>query len=217
MAKDSFKDKTAEDISEDTTAKVDTGKSKEPSPAVDTIFELRKLRLSQSFSEIVGVKKILVTVPVRRPNPQEFVRVKPGEDWFLETAVLELKIEREIYLVNREIWQELAHEIIPKVLFTTINRQGVLTLWPIRLPGKDGRHDAWNRSALDAAQLAKEHWVRVSANSSLGAYDVVAAPADLPDPEWPNITFQEVVRIAFRDRIIQGLDHPVVRRLRGEM
>ena len=58
---------------------------------------------------------------------------------------------------------------------TAINRQGVLFLWPIRLPGADGKLDDWSRSAMDAADEAKSRWVRITANMSLGAYDVAVA------------------------------------------
>jgi len=34
-------------------------------------FDPSRLRLSQNFSETVGVKKALITVPVRKPNKQE--------------------------------------------------------------------------------------------------------------------------------------------------
>ena len=91
--------------------------------------------------------------------------------------ILELKEDRETYLVDRNLWGELPGELIPKVLFTVINRQGVLTLWPIRLPGEDGRHDEWNRSALEAAEMAQKEWIRVAANMSLGAYEVYRAMA----------------------------------------
>ena len=37
----------------------------------------------------------------------------------------------------------------------------------------------------------------------------------IPDPEWPTLSFQELLRIAFRDRLIDRLDHPVIKRLRG--
>ncbi len=119
--------------------------------------------------------------------------------------------------MDPSIWSELPGEIIPEVLFTTINRQGVVFLWPIRLPGEDGRHNPWHRSALEAAQLATKQWVRVAANMSLGAYDVFEATGDFPEPEWPNISFKEILQIAFRDTYIQSLDHPVIRRLRGEL
>ena len=180
-------------------------------------FDPSRLRLSQNFAESVGVKKALLTVPVRKPGRQDFVRVHPDESFRLETAVLELKEDRETYLVDPNIWHELPGEIVPKVLCTTINRQGVLTLWPIRLPGEDGRHDEWNRSALEAAEMAQKRWIRVAANMGLGAYEVYEAVGNIPEPEWPEIDFQEILRIGFRDRFITSLDHPVVLRLRGEV
>lgn len=183
----------------------------------DSPFDPSKLRLSQNFVETVGVKKALLTVPVRKPGRQDFIRVHPDRAFRLETAVLELKEERETYLVDRAIWCELSGEIVPKVLFTTINRQGVLILWPIRLPGEDGRHDEWNRSAMDAAHRAQQRWIRVAANMSLGANEAYDAVSSLPEPEWPDLDFQEILRLAFKDHFITSLDHPVILRLRGEM
>ena len=39
----------------------------------------------------------------------------------------------------------------------------------------------------------------------------------LPEPEWPEKDFQSLVDIAFKDRYIRELDHPALRRLRGEL
>jgi len=183
----------------------------------DELFDLEKLRLSQDFEAIVGVRKKITTVPVRKPHRQLFSRVHPDDSWRLETAVLNDKEDRDTYLVSPEMWSELADEIVPTVLFTTLSRQGVVSLWPVRLPGKDGRHDAWSQSALEAAQVATKHWIRLAANMSLGAYEVFVATGDLPEPEWPSVSFRELLQIAFKDKFIQSPDHPVIRRLRGEL
>ncbi len=180
-------------------------------------FDPSKLRLSQNFAATVGVKKVLNTVPVRKPGRQDFIRVHPSEDYRLETAVLELKEERETYLVDQSLWPELPSELTPKVLFTTVNRQGVLALWPVRMPGEDGRLDEWNASALEAAEMARKRWVRVVANMSLGAYEVYEATGDLPDPDWPEMAFSEILKVAFKGHYIAEIDHPVIRRLRGEL
>ncbi len=73
----------------------------------------------------------------------------------------------------------------------------------------------WWRSAREAAELAMQQWLRVKANMSLGAYEMSVAESVISDPEWPELTFQELIRIAYRDRMITSLDHPVVKRLRG--
>ena len=88
----------------------------------------------------------------------------PGEEWRLETGVFEDKVNREIYLVQRDLWAELAGEVYPVCLFLAVNRQGDVFMWPVKLPGSDGRVNTWNDSALAAARLAETKWVRVAAN-----------------------------------------------------
>jgi hypothetical protein len=179
-------------------------------------FDPANLRLSQNFGASAGVKKLTTTIPVRKPGKQDYVRVHPDPAYSIETAVLEFKEERETFLVAPELWDELPGELTPKALFTTINRQKVVSLWPIRLPGEDGRIDEWNESAMEAATLAQKQWVRVSANMSLGAYDVYQATGEIPEPEWPELDLGQILEIAFKGRFIKDSDHPALKRLRGE-
>jgi hypothetical protein len=181
-------------------------------------FDPTSLRLPQGFAAALGVKKALLSVPVRKPDKSWFVRVHANSEYRLQTAVIELKEDRETYLVAPALWPELAAEstFSPRALFTAINRQGVLFLWTIRLPGTDGKLDEWSRTALEAAERATRGWVRVAANLSLGAYEVWEATGQLEEPDWPAMPFRELLRIAFRGKLIDSLDHPVLRRLRGE-
>lgn len=182
-------------------------------------FDVDSIRLSQDFHQDLGVKRALLTIPVRKPDGTWFFRVQPGEEYRLQTVVLELKEEREIYLVSRALWDKLSTEncFSPRVVFTAINRQGTLFLWPIRLPRPDGRQDNWSASALEAAKMGMNKWTRMTANMNLGAYEVFTATGTIPEPEWPDEPFEEILRIAFKDRFIEGHDHPVLKRLRGEV
>ena len=188
-----------------------------PPKKTTSLFDPSVLRLSQNFTEATGVKKLVTTVPVRKPNKQDFIRVHQDPAFRLETAILELKEERESYLVSPDLWPELSGELTPKVLFTAINRQKVLFLWPIRLPGEEGRHDEWNASALEAATMAQKDWIRISANMNLGAYEVFQSSGSLSEPEWPDIDFTKILETAFKGRYITDLEHPALRRLRGEV
>jgi hypothetical protein len=183
--------------------------------AADDRFDLDKLRLSQDFVESAGVKKLLTTVPVRKPSPQDFVRVHPNPAYRMELAVIELKDDREIFLLLPTIARELPGEFVMVTLFTAINRQGVVHLWPVRLPPPDGRINEWHRSAAEAAELAMRRWIRVKANMALGAYEMFEAASTIADPAWPELSFQELLRIAFRERLVDNLDHSVIKRLRG--
>src|SRR5215468_7942066 len=85
-------------------------------------FDLESLRLNPSFLETAGVKKLITTVPARRPSPQDFVRVHPSEKYRDNFAVVDLKEDCEDYLVRPEIIPDLANEIIYKTVYTAINR-----------------------------------------------------------------------------------------------
>jgi hypothetical protein len=146
------------------------------------------------------------------------VRVHPDPTYRLTpAAIIEIKEDREVYLVTPNMAQELPGEFAAATLFTAINRQGVLILWPVKLPGPDGKHNEWHRSAAEAAELAMNRWLRLTANMSLGAYEVFEATGDLLEPEWPKIPFTEILKIAFQDRIVDRADHPLVQRLRGQV
>jgi hypothetical protein len=178
-------------------------------------FDLANLRLSQSFVETASVKKLLKTVPVHKPNPQDFVRVHPSPEYRDNFPIIELKEEREEYVVTAQLVPELIGEFVTKTLFTAINRQGVVFLWPVRLPNSDGRQSEWWRSMREAAELSMQQWLRVKANMSLGAYEMFVAESPMSYPVWPEVTYQDFIRLAFRDRLITSLEHPVIKRLRG--
>lgn len=185
-------------------------------PVSNPLDNLLALRLDQSYADAVGVKKLLTTVPVRKPNRQDFVRVHSDLAFRLTpAAIIEVKEDREVYLVLPRIAQQLPGEFSVATLYVTINRQGTLHLWPVKLPTPEGRQNEWHRSAAEAAERAMKKWVRVTSSMSLGAYEIFEASGDLPEPVWPDFTFQEILKIAFRDRIVDRPDHPLVQRLQG--
>ena len=180
-------------------------------------LDLNSLRLSQEFNEGVGVKKVVTTIPMRKPGNQTFIQVHPNPEFRFQTAMLQLKDDGECYLVTREVMAEVAQEIRPKMLYFGITRDGVPFLWPVNLPAADGRLDSWSESAHKAAEIAQQSWVRLVANRAFGAYDVMQATGNLDAPKWPDLTFEAVLQLAFKDRVIGSTDHPVIRRLRGEV
>jgi hypothetical protein len=180
------------------------------------IMDLKSLILPQDFAAQQSAEKLLTTVPVRKPSKTDFFRVNPDDDYQLgPIGILELKEERETYLVSPEMTESLSSHVMRANLVTVINRQGVVFLWPLKLPRSDGRDNPWYQSAREAANLAKEDWVNIVANMSLGGYDIHKALGDLPEPEWPSQTLEELLDIAFRGFLIDRPDHAVVKQLQG--
>jgi hypothetical protein len=169
----------------------------------------------------VTVEKVLTTVPVKRPSKDQFFRVRSGDDFVLDTYTLEHEsdMDRTTYLVTPDLWSELVDHLRKVRLFVCIDRRSNVFLWPAKLPSADGSASArsWYQSGLRAAEQAKTLWVKIQGNKAIGAYDVIVAKGDLGDPSWPDHSFQKLIDIAFQDRLISSLDHPVIKDLYGEI
>ena len=176
--------------------------------------DLNALRLPQDFAANLGVKKLLVQVPVTKPHKGWFVRTRPGDEWRSKVAMIVLKEEGENYVVHPNLAADLPDDVRHFILMTAINRYGAVFLWPLREPNTS-RRDSWADSALAAASRSETHWLRLNANMRASAYDVFEATAKLLEPEWPDATFEQLFKLAFRDRVIESIDHPVIRQLKG--
>jgi len=153
---------------------------------------------------------------VRKPNRQEFIRVHPDPEYRAELRAIVLKDDGDYYIVRPELHDALANEMVYVTLYTTMSRQGVLFLWPVRLQLPDDKPLAWWTSAREAAELAMQKWIRLASNKSLGAYDISEAQGLVAEPEWPEQTFQQIIEIAFRNGgLVDRMDHPVIKRLWG--
>ena len=95
------------------------------------------------------------------------------KDYRGDVAVIEIEEDREVYLVTPNAALDLQTEIKHKTLFTAINRQGVLFLWPVPIAAADARVLEWHRSAREGAEMAMKEWVRVQANMNLGGYEML--------------------------------------------
>ena len=177
-------------------------------------FDPASLRLSQDFAASAGVEKLLTRVPVRKPDRHEFVRTHGSPEFRLDIAMVELKADREFFPLMPAVAEALPGEWQPYRLFTAINRQGVVFLWPCRLPDSE-RPNPWHATLLEAADLARRDWIRVSANTHLGGYEIARAVGDLPDPPWPPHSFDKLLEVGFGKNLVANLDHPLVGRLLG--
>ena len=107
--------------------------------ASDDPYDLARLRVNPEMLETTSVKKLLTTVPVRKPIAQDFVRVHPSPQYRETLAFVELKDDREIYIVDLGAVPELQSECFFATLFTAISRTGVLFMWPVKVPAADGQ------------------------------------------------------------------------------
>jgi hypothetical protein len=185
---------------------------------VPDIFDnLEDLKVGQDF-ETGAAPVLLRQVPVRRPKSTDWFRVCPNPDYRQTLALIENKDESEVYVVARQMREELCDEptLHNYEVFTAKNSNGTTFIFPIRLAGKDGKWNSWHRSQHDAATLAMAQWIRMVSNKDLGGYNIKTSGRKA-EPDWGMLPpFNELLRIAFRDYLIETIDHPFVRRLRDE-
>jgi hypothetical protein len=178
-------------------------------------IDLDALRIDVTPHTGLAVKKLLTAVGVGKPKRQDWFRCHPSVDYRANVAVLKLENEDEHFLVMPAMIKELPEEYRMVTLHLTINRAGDLRIVPVQLPDPDGNHNRWHRSLMEGMEAAKDVWTRIKANRSAGEYERYEAPAGIPDPEWPTESMKRLVSIAFRGRLIDKPDHPIVLKLRG--
>ena len=185
----------------------------EQNPANETSTDFSRFRLSQNFGNVSGVKKKLTTVPVRKPGKTQWARVHPEKK--MDTMLLKYgESGEDLYLVEPELQVEVEQLAKAYRLTLAIDRQGDPFFWPVALPD-ESRPLNWHLSALEAANNAELECTRMQANMALGAYDIFAAEQDLGAPEWPELSMNELLGIAFKNKIIDRPDHLVLLQLRG--
>jgi hypothetical protein len=180
-------------------------------------FDPARFRLSQDFLSEMGVTKLNVPPTVGRPGNLAWVRVHPDAEWQAQFALLEQQGGRTEtpYLLSPAVVSLLPGVAKPRVLYTAVDSHGTVYLWPVGVPNPD-RPNTWTDSAHDAADLAKERWVRVTSNMGARRYDIHTCEVERPEPVWPDGSFDDLLRRAFDNRQITSADHPVVQRLLGK-
>src|SRR4051794_3311878 len=84
-------------------------------------FAPEAIRISPAYGA-VGAKRVLTSVRVGKPGGQEFVRTCPAPEYRVEVGLLELKQDREHYLVMPTMHAELAQEMVLVRLYLAISR-----------------------------------------------------------------------------------------------
>lgn len=188
-----------------------------PKAGSSSTIDLQSLRLPTSYGATMGVKKLLPSVPVRKPRRPHFFRTNPSADMAFGGMLLQQKEKEESYLVMPNVAEQISELVQPVDLFTAIDRQNNVFLIPVPRPGESGSRNPWHESLFQALELAKENWIRIGANMHTGGYDVFEAQVALSEPDWPDHDIGKLVEVAFRGKIIQSLEHPVIQGLLGRV
>jgi hypothetical protein len=189
-------------------------------PATNVFADLDTLKVDLKTAALEGATELVSSVPVRKPQSMEFVRVHPGEDMTITMVLHEDKenLRSEFYVILPNMVQEMTElgGAIYAQLYTATTRQGLTMVWPVKLP-TGGASNPWQETALAAVEASKTNWIRLFADMGRGHYRIMKAEGDLDEPEFLNRPFNELLEMGFKGRVIDNSDHPICRKLRGRI
>jgi hypothetical protein len=175
-------------------------------------MDVESLCLSQDFKAMTEVDQVATSVLFCRPEKEWFFQVHPKFTKFM--AIITEK--RENYVVHPRLMSQLGSEVTKKMIVLGVTRQGKLFFWPLKVEAERGL-DEWSKSALVGMETAKGKWTKLKSNLEANYYEVFTAKGNLGEPAWPETGVDELLAIALRNRVISSMDHPVIKRLNGEM
>ena len=115
--------------------------------------DFSKFALSQNFGAQIKVIKRLTTVSVRKPSKTQWFQIHP--EYKLDVLLSKYGDSGDDYYI---VEPSLAHQLEDLAqafrLFVGADRQGVVFVWPLRLPEEE-RPLNWHLSALEAASNAE--------------------------------------------------------------
>jgi hypothetical protein len=124
------------------------------------------------------------------------------EDWMLVDA------DVEDDLADVGVMYELA-------LCRTIN--GGYFLWRIKTETPGGRIDAYNETAREALEEhAGERWIKLKRPEKSHGYEVTKG-SPVGAIRWPEFEIDDLVKRAFKGRVVSSENNALIRQLRGDI
>ena len=100
--------------------------------------------------------------------------------------------------------------IRPVLIVRYVTMAGEEGLWPLKLNPPDGKSNNWNTSALNILELAESgKWVRIVSTKKHYRHQVSKKTFDEVPPKFTDRSFNDLVDIAFKDRIVTTSDHEI--------
>lgn len=97
------------------------------------------------------------------------------------------------------------------ILVLGVVRHGSHFVWELKIPnGRNESGDKWAQSRIEIAKAAESKWLKPVANMSAGGYDYVEPIVQYEDPDWTLVEFNDAIKAACKDRIIETLEHEAV-------
>jgi hypothetical protein len=186
----------------------------EKTDPTDIFNDLTALR--KATKPTVERKKVLVNVDVGRPPNACYFRTHPELRLKARTILQKEGTKRMFYYISPYSGMETHPKLIERLrevelTLTYLWPGGNILVWPVP---QNPDFKVW-RSEQRAATLAETQWTQLAWSERLADYEVTTAENLQKDPEWPEESLEQILKVAFSGRIIDNEDHDYVKELRG--
>ena len=185
-------------------------------------FDPDTMRLSQATLKS-SAKKLISNYTIRKtPRRGSFFRVHPDPAYQHITYVYlekdEAGLDKDTYLITPRFAEQLDDEyknvMQSTILYLAKERHAEKAfVWRVGIPLDGTKDNQFWSSAREKADIAKTQWIRIA--TGIGCYDHYEPKGAIPEPVWPEIPFGEILRLAFKNRVIDSMDHPIMQALAG--
>lgn len=206
-----------------------TASQNETKKSDDPYSDVKHLLVPTGEGTAFPTQRVRTHIKVERPSPTTWFRTYPEwGPWDDDFRIFIYESQGDIpsQLVEPHVVAEdLGLKIKRPTLY--VDRSGELRLWLIAGGSYCGAAartapSPWETTAIQAAVIGRTSWVRITSNKSAGIYDTrrVQEGVEVPEPDWlsfGDLDPRTVLGLAFgEDRRIAGVDHPILKTLRGE-
>lgn len=174
----------------------------------------RKPKDSRLYSLVERSGEMPLLIEPRKPDKEWFVRTRKEDQFQVLLPLLSVRenSKEAVYFLNRdlEIPSALQVHIHDYQAIAAVSFEKVHFLWVMKYSDTE-----WYTSCREAMRRAMEKWVKVFPNDGNTAYETMEPLDDLGEPMFPDVTLETYFERAFGPRVIESLDHRVVKRLLG--
>ena len=184
--------------------------------ADDDEFSPENLRLLNKIDLRDLVTAELVELSARKPKKDEWFRVHP--DYQQQGGILEIDSENKVFWVTKKMQSQVAHDpcFTFRICVLCVTRQGVPFIWPVKPDVEAGGTGAkYLKIPFAAMMQGRQDWTRLYWSMERREHQV--EKGDISDtPKFPDKTFEELLKLAFKDAVISTPDHPAILNLKGK-
>ena len=102
------------------------------------------------------------------------------------------------------------------ILVMGLVRKGGAFIWGLKQPrGLNILADLWAHSRNEVAKTGETQWIKPFKSKSGTGFDFETPVAIYDDPDWSKFDFDQAIKAACKDRIIESVDHEAVKESLG--